>query len=64
MMISVSCSWCRTLNPMTVRFCRQCGHCAHKARMLCDCPKCILIYGAPQVAQPKEKKPDETKDEA
>jgi hypothetical protein len=37
---SVSCSWCRTLNPDTARWCAQCGHAAHKSRMACDCPQC------------------------
>lgn len=40
-MISLdSCSWCHDLNDTSERFCRSCGHEAHKPRTLCDCPVC------------------------
>lgn len=35
-----SCSWCDTLNPLTRRWCQQCGHAAHLARAYCDCASC------------------------
>jgi len=60
--MSVSCSWCDTLNEITIKFCRQCGHCAHKARMLCDCPQCLKTDGQTQTAKIKERG-DKSKDQ-
>lgn len=38
--ISSSCSWCHESNRVEVRFCHNCGHEAHKARMFCQCVQC------------------------
>ena len=35
-----SCSWCRTMNRVTTRWCTDCSHAAQKPRMDCDCPRC------------------------
>lgn len=35
-----SCSWCDTLNAAPVDFCEGCGHCAHRPRVNCYCPRC------------------------
>jgi len=34
------CSWCHRLNPASANFCAQCGHEAHKPRLLCRCTRC------------------------
>jgi hypothetical protein len=41
MRVEHSCSWCHAMNPTTRRYCRECGHEAHVARMECRCPKCV-----------------------
>ena len=35
-----SCSWCHTLNPLTMATWRSCGHLAHVPRAACTCPIC------------------------
>lgn len=40
MRVSASCSWCHELTSTEERFCRSCGHEAHKSRMDCACPVC------------------------
>ena len=37
---SFSCSWCRAMNRETERWCRACGHAAHRPRLACDCLQC------------------------
>lgn len=44
--VSASCSWCHASNPARERFCGECGHEAHVARMDCACPKCRRPAGA------------------
>jgi hypothetical protein len=38
--VSVSCSWCHTMNRIGQPFCAECGHRADVARMDCDCRRC------------------------
>jgi hypothetical protein len=38
--VTRSCSWCRTMNRSTVRWCRTCGHAAQLPRLACACPHC------------------------
>ena len=42
MLISRSCSWCHRMNFATTRFCENCGHSAHLARLNCACNRCVL----------------------
>ena len=35
-----SCSWCRSMNRTTARWCSNCGHAAQKPRVECDCSHC------------------------
>jgi hypothetical protein len=35
-----TCSWCHTENPLDQEFCKQCGHYAHKPRVVCTCSTC------------------------
>jgi hypothetical protein len=35
-----SCSFCHTMNDVTVDLCRHCGHQAHVPRMICQCAQC------------------------
>lgn len=40
MITSRSCSWCHTSNLATTRYCENCHHEAHVARLDCSCPRC------------------------
>jgi len=42
MIVSKSCSWCRTMNQSTEQWCAHCGHNARVARIFCDCPSCTV----------------------
>ena len=60
--VSRSCGFCHTVNPSTERWCRECGHEAHVARLACRCgrPGCLprvqlageLVPQPPQEALP------------
>ena len=39
-----SCHFCRTMNDLESKFCRECGHQAHTLRLHCRCGECR--YGA------------------
>jgi hypothetical protein len=34
------------MNDSTEHWCHSCGHAAHKARMDCDCPRCLRLQSA------------------
>lgn len=38
--MTTTCSWCHESNEATVRFCKGCGHEAHRPRMHCGCDRC------------------------
>lgn len=38
--VTGSCSFCHAMNAIETRFCAECGHEAHVARMDCQCPQC------------------------
>lgn len=46
MTVCRSCGWCHTMNDSTEHWCHSCGHAAHKARMDCDCPRCLRLQSA------------------
>lgn len=41
-----SCSWCHHSNPATERFCENCHHEGHVARLDCGCPRCDRLRQA------------------
>jgi hypothetical protein len=40
---SRSCSWCHRMNDADSRFCQECGHEAHVARLACRCRQCVAV---------------------
>jgi len=38
--LTISCSWCRTINTLDEKWCNGCGHRADVQRSLCDCARC------------------------
>lgn len=43
MSITISCSWCNSVNSIAQRYCKTCGHEAIQPRNLCQCAKCVPI---------------------
>jgi hypothetical protein len=43
--IRASCPWCHQLNVIAAPrvHCPNCGHRADKARLYCDCDRCLLL---------------------
>jgi hypothetical protein len=34
------CSWCHKTNTQLMKYCRYCGHAAHRPKHQCDCLTC------------------------
>lgn len=46
MSVPTTCSWCRTVNDSSARWCKTCGHSAWLARGDCDCRQCLgVLFG-------------------
>lgn len=43
MSVSITCSWCHTVNDSFQRWCKTCSHSAWLPRLDCDCRKCLGV---------------------